>query len=99
LIVVVGPPVVVPGAIVTIFAVVVGANASKSIPEKSKGIEVVVDDDVAAAFGSTTVVTSGAVGTSDVLVVVVVEVVVVDVVVVDVVVVDVVVVVAGTRSG
>jgi hypothetical protein len=97
LIVVVGPPVVVPGAIVTIFAVVVGANASKSIPEKSKGVEVVVDDDVAVAFGSTTVVTSGAVGTSDVLVVV--EVVVVDVVVVDVVVVDVVVVVAGTRSG
>lgn len=86
--------------------VVVGANASKSIPEKSTVVD--VDDDVVAAFGSTAVVTSGAPGTSVVgLVGVVVGAVVVDVVdVVDVVVVVVVVVavvvvvvVAGTRSG
>jgi hypothetical protein len=75
--------------------VVVGAKASKSIPEKSKGIDVVeVDDDVVTAFGSITVVTSGTAGTR-----VVVDVVVVDVLVVVVDVVVVVVVVAGTRSG
>jgi hypothetical protein len=81
--------------------VVVGAKASKSIPEKSKGIDVVeVDDDVVTAFGSITVVTSGTAGTSVVVDgVVVVDVVVVDVLVVVVDVVVVVVVVAGKRSG
>ena len=102
LIVVVGPPAVVPGAIVTISPVVLGAKAPKLIPDKSTVVDVDVAVAVAVvelviAFGSTTAVESGATGASVVVVVlVVVEVL---VVVVDVVVVVVVVVVAGTMSG
>ena len=84
--VVVGPPAVVPGAIVTMTPVVVGANAPKSTSDKS--IVVVVDEVVEMPFGLTIELTGGATGR----VVVVLEVVVV-------VLVDVVVVVTGTIFG
>ena len=85
--VVVGPPAVVPGAIVTMAPVVVGANAPKSTSDKS--IVVVVDEVVEMPFGLTIELTGGATG----------RVVVLEVVVVVVVLVDVVVVVTGTIFG
>ena len=105
LIVVVGPDGTVPGAIVTMTPVVVGANAPKSTPDKSIGGPVLLVVKLVAALPGSTktgvpgTVVLGPLGLGVLVLVVDVVVLVVVVLVVVVLVVVLVVVVAGTTSG